>query len=168
MRCDLHVHTRYSGPTDLPLLRHLSRECYSDPADVYRIAKARGMDLVTITDHDTIEGALHLAHLPDFIVGEEVTCEITSGLSWIGTGRLIFSLNYTDAEFEAVMERFESAALNMNQDGWWAIAPGVTAKSLHRRLLRELAWSFVAQVLRSGKTAQHLDPRSASEPSRGH
>jgi len=79
MRCDLHVHTRYSGPVDLPGLRHVSRECYSDPMEVYLTAKRRGMDLVTITDHDTVEGALQLAHLPDFIVGEEVTCEIAPG-----------------------------------------------------------------------------------------
>ena len=76
MRCDLHVHTRYSGPVDLPGLRHVSRECYSEPLEVYRTAKRRGMDLVTITDHDTIEGAVQLAHLPDFIIGEEVTCEM--------------------------------------------------------------------------------------------
>ena len=79
MRCDLHVHSRYSGPVDLPVLRHISRECYSEPKAVYETAKDRGMDLVTITDHDTIEGALELAHLPDFIVGEEVTCELAPG-----------------------------------------------------------------------------------------
>lgn len=76
MRCDLHVHTLHSGPVDLPGLRHLSRECYSEPMEVYETAKGRGMDLVTITDHDTVEGALELAHLPDFIVGEEVTLEL--------------------------------------------------------------------------------------------
>lgn len=79
MRCDLHVHTLHSGPPDLPGLRHLSRECYSEPRAVYETAKRRGMDLVTITDHDTIEGALKLAHLPDFIVGEEVTCVLAPG-----------------------------------------------------------------------------------------
>lgn len=79
MRCDLHVHTRHSGPVDLPGLRHLSRECYSEPMKVYETAKRRGMDLVTITDHDTVEGALQLAHLPDFIVGEEVTLDLGEG-----------------------------------------------------------------------------------------
>jgi predicted metal-dependent phosphoesterase TrpH len=64
---------------DLPGLRHVSRECYSDPEEVYGVAKKRGMDLVTITDHDTIEGALQLAHRPDFIVGEEVTCQMAPG-----------------------------------------------------------------------------------------
>ncbi len=76
MRCDLHVHTLHSGPVDLPGLRHLSRECYSEPREVYETAKRRGMDLVTITDHDTVSGALQLAHLPDFIVGEEVTLDL--------------------------------------------------------------------------------------------
>ena len=79
MRCDLHVHTLHSGPVDLPGLRHLSRECYSEPMEVYETAKRRGMDLVTITDHDTVEGALQLVHLPDFIVGEEVTLELGAG-----------------------------------------------------------------------------------------
>jgi predicted metal-dependent phosphoesterase TrpH len=79
MRCDLHVHTRYSGYVDLPVLEHLGRDSYSDPHEVYAVAKRRGMDLVTITDHDSIEGALLLAHLPDFIVGEEVTCVVPGG-----------------------------------------------------------------------------------------
>ena len=40
-------------------------------------------------------------------------------LSWIGTGRLIFSLNYTDADFAAVADRFAAAARAMRDDGWW-------------------------------------------------
>ncbi len=40
-------------------------------------------------------------------------------LSWVGTGRLIFSLNYTDADFDAVAERFVAAAEKMKRDGWW-------------------------------------------------
>ena len=77
MRADLHVHTRHSKRTgNLQFLG--SRDCYSDPIDVYSRAKARGMDLVAITDHDSIDGALELMHrLPnphDVIVGEEVSC----------------------------------------------------------------------------------------------
>ncbi|HTF79577.1 MAG TPA: aminotransferase class III-fold pyridoxal phosphate-dependent enzyme, partial [Bradyrhizobium sp.] len=40
-------------------------------------------------------------------------------LSWVGTGRLIFSLNYTDADFAEVAQRFVAAAEKMKQDGWW-------------------------------------------------
>lgn len=73
MRCDLHVHSWHSGRADLPVLGHIGRKCYSDPSDVYEQAMRRGMDLVTLTDHDGIEGALRLTHLPNTFVSEEVT-----------------------------------------------------------------------------------------------
>jgi predicted metal-dependent phosphoesterase TrpH len=79
MRCDLHVHSKYSGPLTLPVLGRIVRECYSEPAAVYEAALARGMDLVTLTDHDSIQGALELAGRPDFFVGEEVTCALPEG-----------------------------------------------------------------------------------------
>jgi predicted metal-dependent phosphoesterase TrpH len=73
VRLDPHVHTHHSGYTTLRPLTRLLRESYNSPDSVYRTAKARGMDLVTITDHDQISGALSIAHLPDVIVGCEVT-----------------------------------------------------------------------------------------------
>jgi predicted metal-dependent phosphoesterase TrpH len=79
MRCDLHVHSKHSGPVDLPLLRHLGRESYSEPLDVYWTALRRGMDLVTLSDHDTIDGALEIAHLPHVFISEEVTCALPGG-----------------------------------------------------------------------------------------
>jgi predicted metal-dependent phosphoesterase TrpH len=77
LRADLHVHTWHSGYNhDLPFLR--SRDCFADPLAVYQSAKARGMDLVAITDHDSIDGALELlSRAPDardVIMGEEVSC----------------------------------------------------------------------------------------------
>src|SRR5262245_14372923 len=59
-------------------------------------------------------------------------------LSWIGTGRLIFSLNYTDADFAAVADRFVAAARAMQQDGWWWSDPALTNKSIKRRVLKEM------------------------------
>jgi glutamate-1-semialdehyde 2,1-aminomutase len=59
-------------------------------------------------------------------------------LSWIGTGRLIFSLNYSDADFEAVAARFVSAARAMERDGWWWRDAKATNRSIKRQILREM------------------------------
>jgi glutamate-1-semialdehyde 2,1-aminomutase len=59
-------------------------------------------------------------------------------LSWVGTGRLIFSLNYTAADFEEVALRIVGAARAMRQDQWWWAEPATTNKSLRRRVLREI------------------------------
>jgi glutamate-1-semialdehyde 2,1-aminomutase len=59
-------------------------------------------------------------------------------LSWVGTGRLIFSLNYTDADFAAVADRIVAAAARMHADGWWWTAPPLTERSIKRRVLREM------------------------------
>jgi glutamate-1-semialdehyde 2,1-aminomutase len=59
-------------------------------------------------------------------------------LSWVGTGRLIFSLNYTEQDFAAVCDCFVAAAETMRQDGWWSTRPTVSNKSIKRRILREI------------------------------
>lgn len=59
-------------------------------------------------------------------------------LSWVGTGRLIFSLNYTDADFNAVCDRFVAAAKAMERDGWWWSAPAQSNRSIKRGILREM------------------------------
>ena len=59
-------------------------------------------------------------------------------LSWVGTGRLIFSLDYTDADFAGVADRFVSAARQMQQDGWWWSSDTLTNKAIRRRVLREM------------------------------
>lgn len=73
---DMHVH---SCASDKPVVAALGLvgcpECYSQPEQVYDQAMARGMDLVTITDHDTIAGALelHERQFARFTIGQEVT-----------------------------------------------------------------------------------------------
>jgi glutamate-1-semialdehyde 2,1-aminomutase len=59
-------------------------------------------------------------------------------LSWVGTGRLIFSLNYTDADFAEVAKRFVTAATRMKQDGWWWRDASLTNKNIRRRILKEM------------------------------
>ena len=59
-------------------------------------------------------------------------------LSWVGTGRFIFSLNYTDADFAEVMQRFVAAASKMKEDGWWWHDAAMTNKTIRRQIMREM------------------------------
>ena len=59
-------------------------------------------------------------------------------LSWVGTGRFIFSLNYSEADFAAVAERFVAASQAMANDAWWWDEPGLTNKAIRRSILREM------------------------------
>jgi glutamate-1-semialdehyde 2,1-aminomutase len=58
-------------------------------------------------------------------------------LSWVGSGRIIFSLNYTDADFAEVVERFVAAASQMRADGWWYLPAGQTNRRIRRSVLAE-------------------------------
>ena len=60
-------------------------------------------------------------------------------LSWVGSGRLIFSLDFTDAQFGQVVERVSRACRRMKEDGWWTLPEGATRRSLRRRILGEMA-----------------------------
>jgi predicted metal-dependent phosphoesterase TrpH len=79
MRCDLHVHTTGSGMCNAPGLTRICRESYNQPEDVYHRCKQRGMSIVTVTDHDSIEAAEVLRKYPDFFLSEEVTVTMPSG-----------------------------------------------------------------------------------------
>jgi predicted metal-dependent phosphoesterase TrpH len=79
MKCDLHVHSIHSGMCTVPVLKRVCRESYNDPHEVYSVLKRKGMDLVTLTDHDSIGGAESLRSYPDFFLSEEVTCQMPSG-----------------------------------------------------------------------------------------
>ena len=74
-RIDLHVHTKYAGRFNPAVLRQLEvDESYTEPKDAYERLLRRGMSLVTITDHDSIQGCLEIAHLgPHVFLSEEVS-----------------------------------------------------------------------------------------------
>ncbi len=78
-------------------------------------------------------------------------------LSWVGTGRLIFSLAYDDAAFEAVAARFVAAARAMRADGWWD-AGAASDRAIRRAILREVA------AIRLGRLGARLGLRA---PDRG-
>ena len=73
-KCDLHIHSRYSARSEEWLFRRFDfPDSYSDPKELHRQLLERGMDYVTMTDHDTIEGCLHIVDLPQSFISEQVT-----------------------------------------------------------------------------------------------
>ena len=73
-KCDLHLHSAASLTTRQWFSEYFDApESYADPVRQYELCKARGMDLVTLTDHDSIEGGLLLADRPDFFLSVEVS-----------------------------------------------------------------------------------------------
>jgi len=79
MRCDLHVHTIHSGFCTVPGLSRVCLESYNEPGELYETLKSRGMDLVTVTDHDSIDAVEELRKHADFFLSEEVTVTLPSG-----------------------------------------------------------------------------------------
>ena len=83
-------------------------------------------------------------------------------LSWVGSGRLIFSLNYTDQDFAAVTERFVAAAQSMQRDGWWWQDAHLSNKSIKQRVLRELVqarWATFSIGSRSSPRSKYSGAR---------
>jgi glutamate-1-semialdehyde 2,1-aminomutase len=75
-------------------------------------------------------------------------------LSWVGSGRLILSLNYSDEDFEEVIRRFVAAAEEMRTDGWWWSSPELTNRAIRRQMLRDML----------GAKLPWLKPRHGSAP----
>ncbi len=74
LKADLHVHSKYSKRPSVWFLRKIGcSESYTEPLKLYAIARDKGMDLVTITDHNTMAGSLEIAHLEGTFLSEEIT-----------------------------------------------------------------------------------------------
>lgn len=73
-KCDLHIHSRFSARSEEWLFRRFGfPDSYSDPRELHRQLLERGMDFVTLTDHDTIDGCLEIRDLPNTFISEQVT-----------------------------------------------------------------------------------------------
>jgi hypothetical protein len=101
-RCDLHLHSAASVGSDEWYTRFFGcPESYAEPLRQYELCKARGMSLVTLTDHDTIAGGLQLIDRPDFFLSEEVTAVFPEN----GCVMHVLAWNITQAQHEAIQER---------------------------------------------------------------
>jgi glutamate-1-semialdehyde 2,1-aminomutase len=88
-------------------------------------------------------------------------------LSWVGSGRLIFSLNYTEADFSTVCDRFVAAAQAMERAGFWWESPALTNKAIKRRVLRELLHHALRRRAPSRAPSDQSTPRATPEAAHG-
>jgi glycosyltransferase involved in cell wall biosynthesis len=101
MRIDLHVHSKHSKRPSQWILKKIGcPESFTEPLQLYDIAKRRGMTHVTITDHNSIGGALEIAHLPGTFISEEVTSYFPED----GCKLHVLALNITEAQHEEIQK----------------------------------------------------------------
>jgi predicted metal-dependent phosphoesterase TrpH len=135
MKCDLHVHTRHSGQCNIPLLKLICRESYNDPEALYQHLKRQGMDLVTITDHDSIDAGEHLRRYPDFFLSEEVTVTMPSG-SEMHVG--VYDLNERQhIEIQRRRNDLESLFVYLREQGLFFSANHVFSRLTGRRVVED-------------------------------
>ena len=159
-RADLHVHSSASQFSKLGVQRSLRiPECATEPLEVYELAKRRGMDFVTITDHDTIDGVLSLSHLPDTFISEELTASFRGEAQAVHV--LCYGITPDDHEWlQTNRDDVEACAAYLHEreitaalaHPFYAVAAPLTAR--HRRRLAEL---FPIWETRNGSRAKELN-----------
>ena len=159
-RVDMHVHSTASELSKLGIQRSLGLpECATPPQEVYELAKRRGMDFVTITDHDTIDGALEIAHLPDVFISEELTVWFKGEPQAVHV--LCYGIDGSDHDWlQAHNDDVETCAAYLSEreitaalaHPFYAVGAPLTAR--HRRRLAQL---FPIWETRNGSRAKELN-----------
>ncbi|HEY2767306.1 MAG TPA: glycosyltransferase, partial [Solirubrobacteraceae bacterium] len=163
-RVDLHCHSTASEVSRLGVQRAAGLpECATPPEEVYELAKRRGMDFVTITDHDTIDGALSIADRPDVFISEELTAHFRGEPQAVHV--LCYGITPADHEWlQANRGDVEECAAYMREHNivcalahpYYTVAAPLTAR--HRRRLAEL---FAIWEVRNGARARELNRPAA-------
>jgi glycosyltransferase involved in cell wall biosynthesis/predicted metal-dependent phosphoesterase TrpH len=164
-KVDLHCHSTASEISKLGVQRALGLpECATPPQEVYELAKRRGMDFVTITDHDTISGVLQIADRPDVFVSEELTAHFRGEPQAVHV--LCYGITPEDHEWlQAHSGDVELCAAYLYEreiacalaHPYYNVGAPLTAR--HRRRLAEL---FSVWEIRNGARARELNQPAAT------
>jgi glycosyltransferase involved in cell wall biosynthesis/predicted metal-dependent phosphoesterase TrpH len=165
-RVDMHCHSTASQISKLGVQRAAGLpECATPPEEVYALAKRRGMDFVTITDHDTIDGALQISDRPDVFVSEELTASFR-GEPTMQVHVLCYDITPEDHEWlQGNAHDVELCAAYMYERDiacalahpYYIVGAPLTAR--HRRRLAEL---FGVWETRNGARAPELNRPAAT------
>ena len=159
-RVDMHCHSTASQEAKLGIQSSMGLpECATPPQEVYELAKSRGMDFVTITDHDTIDGCLEIADRPDVFVSEELTAWFKDEPQAVHVlcygitpeDHADLQANAADLETCAAYLREREIACALAHPFFFVAAP---LEARHRRRLAEL---FGVWEVRNGSRARDLN-----------
>jgi glycosyltransferase involved in cell wall biosynthesis/predicted metal-dependent phosphoesterase TrpH len=163
-RVDMHCHSAASEVSRLGVQRAVGLpECATPPEEVYELAKRRGMDFVTITDHDTIDGVLQIADRPDVFVSEELTAHFRGEPQAVHV--LCYGITPADHEWlQAHRGDVEECAEYMREreivcalaHPYYTVGAPLTAR--HRRRLADI---FGIWEVRNGSRARELNRPAA-------
>ncbi len=96
-KADLHLHSKASNKPNFYALRKFNcPESFTTPQNLYKAAKKQGMDYVTITDHNSIDGVLEIAHISDVFI----SCEFTAKFPEEDLKVHVVGLDLTEATFK--------------------------------------------------------------------
>ncbi|MHB8240549.1 MAG: glycosyltransferase [Solirubrobacteraceae bacterium] len=164
-RVDMHCHSTASQESRLGVQRAIGLpECATPPEELYALAKRRGMDFVTITDHDTIAGALEIADRPDVFVSEELTASFRGQPQAVHV--LCYDITPEDHDWlQAHSGDVEECAVYLQEreiacalaHPYYTVGAPLTAA--HRRRLAEL---FSVWETRNGARAPELNSPAAT------
>jgi len=164
-RVDMHCHSTASQESKLGVQRAVGLpECATPPEEVYALAKRRGMDFVTITDHDTIAGVLQISDRPDVFVSEELTAHFRGEPQAVHV--LCYGISPEDHEWlQAHRQDVEICAAYMYEreivcalaHPYYTVGAPLLAR--HRRRLAEL---FPIWEIRNGARARELNQPAAT------
>jgi glycosyltransferase involved in cell wall biosynthesis/predicted metal-dependent phosphoesterase TrpH len=164
-RVDMHAHSSASEISRLGVQRAVGLpECATPPEEVYELAKRRGMDFVTITDHDTIDGVLQIADRPDVFISEELTVGFRGEPQAVHV--LCYGITPEDHEWlQAHNDNVEQCAIYMHErkiacalaHPYYSVAAPLTPR--HRRRLAEM---FRVWEVRNGARARELNIPAAT------
>ena len=164
-RVDMHCHSTASQESKLGVQRAVGLpECATPPEEVYELAKRRGMDFVTVTDHDTIAGVLRISHLPDVFVSEELTAHFRGEPQAVHV--LCYGISPEDHEWlQAHRGDVEICAAYLYERDivcalahpYYTVGAPLTAR--HRRRLAQL---FGIWEIRNGARARELNRPAAT------
>jgi glycosyltransferase involved in cell wall biosynthesis/predicted metal-dependent phosphoesterase TrpH len=164
-RVDMHCHSTASQHSRLGVQRAVGLpECATPPEEVHALAKRRGMDFVTITDHDTISGVLEIADRPDVFVSEELTAHFRGERQAVHV--LCYGIGAEDHEWlQAHAYDVELCAAYLYEreiacalaHPYYTVGAPLTPR--HRRRLAEL---FGVWEIRNGARARELNRPAAT------